>query len=289
MNVFRGLDERQLGAIRHVRVQRAFAPGSQIFIEGDAASHLYIIIRGAVRITRLTPEGRIELARLGHNDVIGEIGLILASSFRTATAEAIEETHTLEIPVNVIELFRRVNDLEATMTILQNLVCVLGERLRRKDRLSPELFRGADPFSPFYKGDLKHALETIEASLPKGFLSIFAGNKKLKPGEILCEQDSKPDGFYCIHKGELEVIQREGGMERELGRIAGPTITGEIGFFSGEPRTATLRAATEVEYTRFSGADFERLKKKDPEHAFQVLSAAAQFAVHLIVKREGEA
>ena len=58
---------------------------------------------------------------------------------------------------------------------------------------------------------------------------------------------------------------------------------GELGFFAGQERSACLRASTEVDYTVFSGRDFEKLKKDQPLDAMKVLYAAAQLVANLIV------
>ncbi len=62
-----------------------------IYRQGDAASELFLIKKGAVRLVKLRPDGkRLELATLGPGTFFGEIPL-LGGLKRNATAEAAED------------------------------------------------------------------------------------------------------------------------------------------------------------------------------------------------------
>lgn len=62
--LFAGLDERQLAQVNdHCRAQ-GFAAGESIYMEGDAAAHLYVVATGAVKLTRLAADGRESLIDL---------------------------------------------------------------------------------------------------------------------------------------------------------------------------------------------------------------------------------
>ncbi len=289
MDILKGLSSKQIGAIRHCRNYIPAAAGQVIFTEGDPAYGLYNILKGKVEIYRVTQKGSLPIAELGTGDVFGEMGLIIDTGVRTASAKAVEDALLLEIPGNPIDMFRQLNDWDAAFTLLQNLVCILAERMRTKNEEDSVSIKSGIRVIEGYESRPEESLAVVERSLPHGMFRKFAQTKKLKPEQFLCKEGEKAEGFYYIHSGILEVLKDlPDGGQRPLSRLVAPTITGEIGFFSGEKRTASIRALTEVEYTLFSGSDLGKLRKKNPEEALNVLFAAAQFAVHLLVDRENE-
>jgi F420-non-reducing hydrogenase small subunit len=99
-----------------------------IFRQGDAGDVMYIIGEGEVEISQGKGQDKCVLARLGANELFGEMALI-TSDPRTATALALRETRLLSIKrENFIEQVRR--NPELALYILQVLII----RLREKER-----------------------------------------------------------------------------------------------------------------------------------------------------------
>ncbi len=80
---------------------RLYPADSVIFKEGDTSSHFYIILQGAVEITKRVKPGQegesdqvLKLSRLGPGDFFGEIGAFSGRP-RTATARAVRDTSLL--------------------------------------------------------------------------------------------------------------------------------------------------------------------------------------------------
>jgi SulP family sulfate permease len=126
----------------------------------------------------------------------------------------------------------------------------------------------------------------LQRSMPRGILSRFSSRHRLQPGDYLCKEGDPSDGFYFIHRGAAEVIKGEPeGAPRTVAEIRAPTLTGELGFFTGKPRTASIRALDEMSYTHFSGSHYDKLKKSDPNEAASILMASAQLAIHMMLHR----
>lgn len=288
MDLFEGLSAQQLSIIRHCRVYKKFYENEVIFHEGDVAESLFTIVSGSVQIFRRTAIGDVEIAELGHHEIFGEMGL-LVNSGRTASARSLGETILFEIPSNIVEVMRRTCPPEATLRMLENLVCILSERLRKQNELAQSDIGDSVMWMDMQAAheDTTSALKTLERNLPSGLIKRFTHSGKLKRGDILINEGEDPDGFYFIHKGSLEVLKPDehtGEMDR-VAVINGPTITGELGFFSGQKRSATLRAVSEVSFTHFSGKHFHKMKASDPIEASNVLLASAQLAIHLTNRR----
>src|SRR5206468_7124295 len=85
-------------------------------------------------------------------------------------------------------------------------------------------------------------------------------------GEIITRQDSAAHWLYVLGKGECEVrVRGEGGAEKMVARIAAPNVFGEMGVMTGERRTASVIAATEVECYRIDKDVFRSVLRNRPE------------------------
>jgi CRP/FNR family cyclic AMP-dependent transcriptional regulator len=72
--------------------------------------------------------------------------------------------------------------------------------------------------------------------------------KKFGPGETVFRQGEFPDRLYLIGKGEAEVIREvPGGEDIPLARLTPGEFFGEMGIMGNTPRSATVKAATELE------------------------------------------
>lgn len=73
---------------------RRYDDGERLFDEGDDSSDLFIILRGAVEVTRMGSEGSVLLATLGAEEILGEMSHF-DDEPRSATARARGATDTL--------------------------------------------------------------------------------------------------------------------------------------------------------------------------------------------------
>jgi small-conductance mechanosensitive channel/CRP-like cAMP-binding protein len=107
-------------------------------------------------------------------------------------------------------------------------------------------------------------------------------------GEIITRQDSTAHWLYVLSKGECEVrVRNDGGAEKLVARIAAPNVFGEIGVMTGERRTATVIAATEVECYRIDKDVFKSILRNRPQLAESMSQVMAKRRVELDAVREG--
>jgi MFS family permease len=132
-----------------------------------------------------------------------------------------------------------------TGAILPVLAALLWRRLSALDRAAPvperelELLRGIDIFRPLPPPILEGL---AGAMLP---LHVEAGREIVREGE-------PGDRFYVIESGEVEVL-KDGGVINEEGP---GEFFGEIALLREVPRTATVRAKTDVELRALERDDF---------------------------------
>ena len=101
--LFARIDPAKLKLLAFTSERVAFEPRQELFHQGDTADAAYIVIDGTVEVVVDTPQGPLSVARLGKNEVIGEIG-VLCDVPRTATVTAMSHLVTLRISK---ELFLR--------------------------------------------------------------------------------------------------------------------------------------------------------------------------------------
>lgn len=66
-------------------------------------------------------------------------------------------------------------------------------------------------------------------------------------GETIIEQGAPGDSLFLIRKGEVRVRLRRGAVSQELARLGPGDVVGEMSLLTGEPRSATCVATTDVE------------------------------------------
>jgi len=115
--------------------------------------------------------------------------------------------------------------------------------------------------------------DEIEGILP------YVRPRKLGPGEILFRAGDKGDALYIVAHGSVEVLassQNDDAVaSRSIATLGEGQAFGEMALLTGSPRTATIRATTDVELLAIGKDDFDRLVKND-----RVLASAVQQLSH---------
>ncbi len=76
-------------------------------------------------------------------------------------------------------------------------------------------------------------------------------------GEVLFEQGEADQSLYFVVSGRLRArVTDEDGSQRTIGEIARGETVGEMAFFTGEPRTATVSAVRDSVLARFTSEVF---------------------------------
>ncbi len=106
---------------------------------------------------------------------------------------------------------------------------------------------------PFFK---KLSIEQL-----KKILSI-SSYKSLKANNALCTEGEKSVEIFVLIKGQLTVKFPDG---RIITRINPPGVVGEMGFFTGEPRSASVITEKESLILTLKKFELSRLFKQDHE------------------------
>jgi CRP-like cAMP-binding protein len=86
--------------------------------------------------------------------------------------------------------------------------------------------------------------------------------REVAAGLAVMQAGEEDRGLYLLTEGTLGVrLPRD---ETIFKSIDAPAVVGELAFFDGQPRSATLVAVTDVEVVRLDQAAFERLSETEP-------------------------
>lgn len=107
-------------------------------------------------------------------------------------------------------------------------------------------------------------------------------------GETLTRQGAIAHWLYIILGGEVSVrVGTVDGLEREVARLGPGDFFGEMSLLTGERRSATVVALTNVECFRLDRSVFETLLQRSPDIAEVVAEILARRRVELVAVREG--
>lgn len=100
-----------------------FEAGQELFHQGDMPDAAYIVIDGTADVVLDTQRGRVTVAHIGRNELVGEIGIICDVP-RTATVQAVSRLVTLKVSKDL--LLRMITDFPA---MALEIMRVLAHRL----------------------------------------------------------------------------------------------------------------------------------------------------------------
>ena len=129
VSIFWDLNQDELGYIADKMVAKHFENGNYIFLEDSEGEQCFFVLKGSVKVTRLSKDGReVILAMLNEGDFFGEMSLLDGES-RSANIIALEKTKVLTLDRN--DFIAVVNDYPQ---IAVQLLKELARRLRKSDR-----------------------------------------------------------------------------------------------------------------------------------------------------------
>lgn len=205
--------------------------GDTIVSEGESGDRFYLIQAGIALVTK---QGEFEEEVVGHlfpGDYFGELAL-LYNVPRNATVRCTTDMTVLELPQGAFDHLLR-HSLTAAAGI------GIGIEMR-------QFLRQIPLFASFGPQKLTQLLSLLQPVV-------------YEEGSIIVAKGETGDRFYLVKSGEV-VVLNEAEEDMEHRAILGPgEYFGEIGLLRDIPRTATIRAASNVELMVLDRRDFEKL------------------------------
>lgn len=98
----------------------------------------------------------------------------------------------------------------------------------------------------------------------------YLGRTTFESGQIPLRAGERDRALYFLREGTLEVVvgKGEGDVESRAGVVnvlEAPSVLGEVSFFDGEVRSASVRAITAGSMDRLSWESFVELSSRNPK------------------------
>lgn len=101
--------------------------------------------------------------------------------------------------------------------------------------------------------------------------------RRLAAGDVLFEQGAEGDAWYVIYEGEARVSRTDqDGGEHDVADLRVRACFGEMAVLDDSPRSATVRAITELTVLEFSRAAFQELWDDANPAAHELVLAMAK-------------
>jgi CRP/FNR family cyclic AMP-dependent transcriptional regulator len=204
---FAGLDDGDLQDIASHIHERAFSPGQVIVTEGDPCQAVYLIVRGVVRTSQMSPEGREHvLAYLGAGESFNLVPA-LDDGFNLTTVDAVTEATLYVIPCQSFRLIMR-DHHQVALAVLQYLAAEVRHLSAMVESLALHTVR-----TRLARFLLAHA-EDIQA--PRRWtqeeIAAHIGTVREMVGRTL--RAFAEDGLIRRERGRIVVVDRQ-SLERE--------------------------------------------------------------------------
>ncbi len=98
-------------------------------------------------------------------------------------------------------------------------------------------------------------------------LATAAVGHVFAPGETLIRAGDKGSSMFVVHNGRVQVQITENGRQRPVAVLSEGDFFGEMGLFTGEPRTANVIALDETEVLEIGHEAMRRLFETNPSLA----------------------
>jgi signal transduction histidine kinase/ActR/RegA family two-component response regulator len=97
------------------------------------------------------------------------------------------------------------------------------------------------------------------------------------PGAVIFREGDEGDSIFLIGSGSVEaVLADERGRQIPLSLMRSGETFGEMGFFEGKPRSATVRACDSALVLEIKGEELRRLANARPDIEFKVLLTVSE-------------
>jgi CRP-like cAMP-binding protein len=136
--VFRNASEDEARQILEAGALRRVEEGEYFFLQGDAAEHAHILVRGQVKLLQSSTGGHVvNLRTIYPWQLFGALGAIRADAHYPASAQALEDSEAFAIPSGFLQELLRTRP-HLSMDLMQLMTSYIQEMQSRYRELATE-------------------------------------------------------------------------------------------------------------------------------------------------------
>jgi CRP-like cAMP-binding protein len=203
--LFAGLVDEQIQWLAAIVDNRKYSRGKVIFTEGEAATGLYVLHTGRVKIYKLSSEGKEQILHIfGPGEPFGEVAVFAGGQF-PAYAEALEVSEALFFPrKKIIELITK------DPSMAMNMLAMLSKRLKYFTQLVENLSLKEVPQRLaaylLVLANMKDKRDTVELDIAKGQLASLLGTIPETLSRILNKMSTQ--GYIEVEGRQIKLLDR---------------------------------------------------------------------------------
>lgn len=243
--------ERQRMLVAEPLMSIRFAPGETIIQDLGQSGALYFIVSGSVEVVK----EELKIKQLEAGEVFGEIGLVAVAasrqefSVRARTACQVYQLERNAFKKVIMRYPRFFHLVRALANESQSLLKRYQDEKSQAmtDKLAHKLMVTKVSQHPLFSGKGALFYETLAQHLR---LVAFM------PNQVLYSRGESADNLYILNEGSVGITRK--GEQAPGVTLAEGEIFGEMAFFSGSSRAATV---TTLDYCKMFELDYADLEK----------------------------
>jgi CRP/FNR family transcriptional regulator, dissimilatory nitrate respiration regulator len=204
--LFKGLPAEQLKELASIGISKTTKRGQKIFSEGEAAMGFYVVVRGRVKIFKMSPEGKEQVLHIvGFSEPFGEVPVFAGGAF-PANAQVIEDA--------LLILFARESFMDLIKkdpSLAMNMLALLSQRLMQFAGLIEGLALKEVPSRLasylMYLSERNSDSDSIELDISKTLLSNVLGTIPETISRIFSKMTS--EGLISVRGRKISLLDRK--------------------------------------------------------------------------------
>ena len=119
-------------------------------------------------------------------------------------------------------------------------------------------------------GDRKDCFAFLESASDRAAFQSYCTARVVRQGELLCSDGDFSDAIYFIEAGSFNVVKAMGANTgHRLAKISGGAMVGEMAFYTGQARTASIIAGVDSTVYALDTAALQRMRAQAPDMAMR--------------------
>jgi CRP-like cAMP-binding protein len=173
-DLFKDLSVEQLDEIARIVSDKEYKKGQLIFAEGDEGIGFYMVIRGRVKVYKVSPDGKEQIMHIfGQGHPFAEVPVFAGSRY-PANAEAMESCRLFFFPKKAF-----VNLIHENPSLAMNMLASMSQRLKQFSHLIESLSLKEVPGRLasylLYLSDRNGSIDDFELDIAKSQLASLLG------------------------------------------------------------------------------------------------------------------